>query len=348
MTTPGFSSGSSWRYPSSIEETPNYNNIQPTRNNPTSPLDGLLQSQTSIHQQDYYSNSQTTPQDSIPWDPSLPFSLKYEYPSEASLDSHRKQNKKEKIFIGGISLNVCLGKLARTLERASQSRGKLTISMIKRLKSKNYSGYGYLTSTEDSDLPRLLELKTFKYKSSWIGLKPFLTKKGEIKQLKQAKDNRKLHLKGLTHQVSEKDLENYFSQYGDINHIQINKSLSTGLYKGFAFIEFSTEEALDLATVKSLHHIKGVSIVCEKSKLKEVEQGDKKDPFLTQPSLELLDYSRSMTESVPPKNFLRHLRSSRLKTYLRPELDQVQQNHCFRNMRFNISPPILPGPDQRK
>lgn len=200
---------------------------------------------------------------------------KNELPAIPTIDSlsHNAQNdrRQKKLFIGGISLNVDIAELEWMLAEEIRALGTLSISMVKKTKNNTYSGYGYIASTQPEDLPALLRLGTFKFRDSWIGIKPYLTRKADIKQLKTDKDQRKIHIKGVTARVSEVDLEQYFGQFGPISHIQINKSQSTGSYKGFAFLEFQYVDSVIAVVSQEVHCVRGVTLHCEKSKTKQVD-----------------------------------------------------------------------------
>lgn len=250
---------------------------------------------------------------------------------ESSMNNMQEFKKQEKLFIGGISLNVDLPHLEQLLKQSVQAKGIITIAMVKQIKSNNYSGYGYLSSTCPEDLEKLLNLKTFKYLDSWIGIKPYLTKKNDIKQLKQDKDNRKIHIKGINFRVSEVDLEEYFSKYGTINHIQINKNQSTGSYKGFGFIEFTDESSIKSVTALPVHIIKGVSLYCEKSKTKNIEPQQQiaaEEPNYLPNSYDLNgSYKKNTTRSILAQSKLRY----------------IENNHFSQNIKFN-TPSCLQSP----
>ena len=233
----------------------------------------------------------------------------------------------DKLFIGGISLQVNLPDLESRLKLAAGLAFPIKITMVDRTDSNSFSGYGFVTLANAQDQSRLLALKTFKYKKCWIGIKPFLTNKTDIKKLKSQKADRKLHIKGITQRIQEKDLEQYFSYFGDINHIQINKSQATGHYKGFAFIEFTDKTAVDRVILNPYHTIKDVCLVCEKSRVKTIDipgliptnDLDKEHNNRTRNSL---SFSKPVVNrsSLPKISFAR-----------------VAANHTITNINFNLS-----------
>ncbi len=52
--------------------------------------------------------------------------------------------------------------------------------------------------------------------------------------------NTKIYVGNLPFQITEKDLQTYFSQAGDVVSVKILKDHQTGNPRGFAFVEMST------------------------------------------------------------------------------------------------------------
>jgi cold-inducible RNA-binding protein len=52
--------------------------------------------------------------------------------------------------------------------------------------------------------------------------------------------NTKIYVGNLPFQITEKDLQTYFSQAGDVVSVKILKDNQTGNPRGFAFVEMST------------------------------------------------------------------------------------------------------------
>jgi len=54
---------------------------------------------------------------------------------------------------------------------------------------------------------------------------------------------RKIFISGLDYNTDEILIESYFSKYGDIEDILVNKDKVTGKRKGFAFVLFKNEDS---------------------------------------------------------------------------------------------------------
>ncbi|MGE3176304.1 MAG: RNA recognition motif domain-containing protein [Vicinamibacterales bacterium] len=54
---------------------------------------------------------------------------------------------------------------------------------------------------------------------------------------------RKLFVGNLPFQTAESDLQELFSQHGDVDTVRVMRDMATGRARGFAFVEMVTEEA---------------------------------------------------------------------------------------------------------
>ena len=76
-----------------------------------------------------------------------------------------------------------------------------------------------------------------------------------------------IYVGNLATAVTEEDLNNLFSEYGNITSVKIIKDMYTGVSKGFGFVELTgkTEDAVQQLNSKEL---KGKSIVVNEARPK--------------------------------------------------------------------------------
>lgn len=79
-------------------------------------------------------------------------------------------------------------------------------------------------------------------------------------------DDRKLFVGGLSWETSEKDLRDHFSQYGEIENINVKSDPNTGRSRGFAFIVYKTADALDKVSAIKEHIINNKKVDPKKAK----------------------------------------------------------------------------------
>jgi squid len=58
-------------------------------------------------------------------------------------------------------------------------------------------------------------------------------------------DDKKLFVGGLGRTISEKELREYFTQYGEIENINIKTDPFSGQSRGFAFVQFVNAKTVD-------------------------------------------------------------------------------------------------------
>lgn len=84
---------------------------------------------------------------------------------------------------------------------------------------------------------------------------------------------RKLYVGNLPFSVSEADIEQAFSAYGDIEHVKLITDRDTGRSRGFAFVTFSTPEGADQALSKHGEEMEGRKIVVSVAKERDGVRG---------------------------------------------------------------------------
>jgi len=112
-----------------------------------------------------------------------------------------------------------------------------------------------------------------------------LKKKKDLAKDKEIEFRRKVFLGGLNKKTNENALEIFFSKFGDIEDILINRNISDGSSKGCAFLLFEEiSVAQKLIESEEIHLIDGnyveVKQCFEKTKMKNFEKNEEK-PFET-------------------------------------------------------------------
>lgn len=194
-------------------------------------------------------------------------------PQEGSLDQHISNHeynravnpRKESLFIGGMTCSTNLSELQQHLRLLAGTNSGLFISMVSRIKRRSFSGYGIIKNVDPKTAEKLLQVKNFKFQGCWYGVKPFLKKKSEILNIRNKRAQKKVYLNGLCAPLSEIDIEQHFSKFGQVLHVQISKHPGTGSYKGFGFVEFDLLESAQLALKTHHHLVNGVTLACQQT-----------------------------------------------------------------------------------
>ncbi|XP_052135679.1 RNA-binding protein 1-like [Oryza glaberrima] len=76
-------------------------------------------------------------------------------------------------------------------------------------------------------------------------------------QLSPSDQKRKIFVGGLPVSVTEHQLKEYFSKFGEVNHAIMVTDLNTKMPRGFGFIQFASEESAARALKKDRHFLCG-------------------------------------------------------------------------------------------
>lgn len=160
--------------------------------------------------------------------------------------SHHKNEKDiYKVFIGGLSINCEDSKLRDYLLQFGQ------VSECKIVREKNHDskGYGFATFKAKEGLlnslgkNHLLLEKTFE-------IRAHISRDDNLKLLKEL-SKRKIFVSSLKDSIGESDLKEYFSVYGPVEEVLINRDPATQLSKGFGFVIFRSSDSAKIALAGS-------------------------------------------------------------------------------------------------
>jgi RNA recognition motif-containing protein len=83
-----------------------------------------------------------------------------------------------------------------------------------------------------------------------------------------------IYVGNLSFEATEADLENEFSQYGDVKTVNLIKDRDTGQSRGFAFVEmFDDQSGRDAIAGLNLKQIAGRSVTVNEARPREERRG---------------------------------------------------------------------------
>jgi len=81
----------------------------------------------------------------------------------------------------------------------------------------------------------------------------------------------KVFVGGVSQDTKEADVKNYFAQFGTVDSVVVpSDPVATGRHRGFAFIQYKSEEAVDLVCSVQFHIVKGKKVEVKKASWKGV------------------------------------------------------------------------------
>ncbi|KAK9017694.1 hypothetical protein V6N11_000700 [Hibiscus sabdariffa] len=91
---------------------------------------------------------------------------------------------------------------------------------------------------------------------------------------------KKIFVGGLASTVTESDFKNYFDQFGTITDVVVMYDHITQRPRGFGFITYDSEEAVDRVLHKTFHELNGKLVEVKRAVPKELSPGPSRSPVL--------------------------------------------------------------------
>ncbi|XP_021889943.1 heterogeneous nuclear ribonucleoprotein 1 [Carica papaya] len=115
---------------------------------------------------------------------------------------------------------------------------------------------------------------------------------------------RKIFVGGLASTVTESDFKKYFDQFGTITDVVVMYDHNTQRPRGFGFITYDSEEAVDKVLLKTFHELNGKMVEVKRAVPKELSPGPSRSPLggynysLTRANSFLNGYTQGYTPST--------------------------------------------------
>ncbi|KAL4566896.1 hypothetical protein LXL04_031022 [Taraxacum kok-saghyz] len=91
---------------------------------------------------------------------------------------------------------------------------------------------------------------------------------------------KKIFVGGLPSTITETDFKEYFDQFGTITDVVVMYDHNTQRPRGFGFITFDSEEAVDRVLYKTFHELNGKTVEVKRAVPKELSPGPNRSPLV--------------------------------------------------------------------
>nr|AGT17194.1 hypothetical protein SHCRBa_041_N14_R_160 [Saccharum hybrid cultivar R570] len=174
-----------------------------------------------------------------------------------------------KIFVGGVAWETT----EETFTKHFQKYGAITDSVIMKDKhTRMPRGFGFVTFSDPSVLDRVLE------DDHVIDGRTVEVKRTVPKEEMSSKDGpktKKIFVGGIPPSLTEDKLKEHFSSYGKVVEHQIMLDHSTGRSRGFGFVTFESEDAVERVMSEGrMHDLGGKQVEIKKAEPKKPGGGD--------------------------------------------------------------------------
>ncbi|XP_050408920.1 RNA-binding protein Musashi homolog 2 isoform X2 [Patella vulgata] len=184
--------------------------------------------------------------------------------SSPSSNSDDMPNDPGKMFVGGLSWQTT----AERLREFFDSFGEVKETMVmKDPSTKRSRGFGFVTFRDMASVDKVLSSGPHVIDSKTVDPKLAFPRKAQPKMVTRTK---KIFVGGLSASTTAEEVKKYFSQFGPIEDAMLMFDKSTNRHRGFGFVTFETEDAVEKVCEIHFHEIMGKMVECKKAQPKEV------------------------------------------------------------------------------
>lgn len=167
------------------------------------------------------------------------------------------ESEEGKLFVGGLAWNTS----AEKMKDYFGQWGEVTDCVLMKDKiTGNSRGFGFIKFKDPNSIQEVLQVNYHAIDDKQVDPKP-CTPKGIQQQKKEAAikhtQTHKIFVGGIPKDGTEDDLRSYFEKYGVVNEVVFVINKEDKRHKGFGFVTFDDENAVNACLEKQYHEIKG-------------------------------------------------------------------------------------------
>ncbi|XP_069508731.1 heterogeneous nuclear ribonucleoprotein A0 [Ambystoma mexicanum] len=166
-----------------------------------------------------------------------------------------------KLFIGGLNVQTT----EQGLREHFESFGELTdCVVVVNPQTKRSRCFGFVTYSVAEEADAAMNASPHVVDGSNVELKRAVSREDSVQPGAHAKV-KKLFVGGLKEEIGEDDLLEHFSQFGDVEKVEIIADKQSGRKRGFGFVHFLNHDGADKAAVVKFHPINGHRVEVKKA-----------------------------------------------------------------------------------
>uniref|UniRef100_A0AC34EZE0 RRM domain-containing protein n=1 Tax=Panagrolaimus sp. ES5 TaxID=591445 RepID=A0AC34EZE0_9BILA len=156
-----------------------------------------------------------------------------------------------KVFVGGLSLQTT----EEALKEFYSQYGTITDCVVmKDPTTRRSRGFGFVTFTSMDEVDKAMKARPHVIDQKSVDPKRAVPR--EASQKNEANiSTKRLYVSGVRDEHNDKEFQDYFSKYGNVEKVEIIKDKNTGKYRGFAFISFDDYDPVDKCCLERQHMI---------------------------------------------------------------------------------------------
>ncbi|CDQ89427.1 unnamed protein product [Oncorhynchus mykiss] len=173
-----------------------------------------------------------------------------------------------KLFVGGLNVDTDDDGLRKHFEQYGQLTDCVVV-VNKQLQRSRCFGFVTYSSAEEADAA--MAARPHVVDGTNVELKRAVAREDAGKPEALAKV-KKIFIGGLKDDIEDEHLNEYFSQFGEIEKAEVIAEKETGKKRGFGFVHFTDNDSADKAVVLKFHNINGHKVEVKKALTKQEMQ----------------------------------------------------------------------------
>uniref|UniRef100_A0A8C7IU03 Heteroous nuclear ribonucleoprotein A0 n=1 Tax=Oncorhynchus kisutch TaxID=8019 RepID=A0A8C7IU03_ONCKI len=173
-----------------------------------------------------------------------------------------------KLFVGGLNVDTDDDGLRKHFEQYGQLTDCVVV-VNKQLQRSRCFGFVTYSSGEEADAA--MAARPHVVDGTNVELKRAVAREDAGKPEALAKV-KKIFIGGLKDDIEDEHLNDYFSQFGEIEKAEVIAEKETGKKRGFGFVHFTDNDSADKAVVVKFHTINGHKVEVKKALTKQEDK----------------------------------------------------------------------------
>ncbi|KAL3314329.1 hypothetical protein Ciccas_007056 [Cichlidogyrus casuarinus] len=171
-----------------------------------------------------------------------------------------KEDQNKKLFIGGLSQDTD----ENALKEFYSQWGEITdVVVMKEPRTGKSRGFGFVTFADEASVDAAQSKRPHEINNKKVDSKRAMPREDSSPEIHATVN--KIFVRSLKPEITDQDLREYFSYFGEIADATVVKNKENNTSRGFGFVTFADTDSVDKIILKCPHEINGNKIEVKKA-----------------------------------------------------------------------------------